>query len=39
MSLINTQTDNNIKLVILDRLEAVNQLNPRVLEDRTQDLS
>ncbi|CAD8125535.1 unnamed protein product [Paramecium sonneborni] len=39
MQLINTQTDNNIKLVILDRLEAVNQLNPRVLEDRTQDLS
>lgn len=33
MQLIQSQTDNNIKLVVLDRLEYIRSINPKVLEE------
>lgn len=36
MQLLQNQTDNNVKLVILDRLEFIN---PKFLEDKLMDLS
>ena len=36
MQLLSSQTDNNVKLVVLERIE---HLNPKVLEDKVLDLA